>query len=68
MVPRWRFFGDFLRPGFSASRVQQVSDQHLKFALRRISDAGLDVYRMAGIQSATAESRRGKKIEEDRRR
>jgi len=27
-------FGDFLRPVFSASRVQQVSDLHLKFALR----------------------------------
>jgi len=30
MVPRWRF----LRPVFSASRVQQVSDLHLKFALK----------------------------------
>ena len=27
-------FGDFLRPLFSASRVQHVSDLHLKFALR----------------------------------
>jgi len=27
-------FGDFLHPMFSASRVQQVSDLHLKFALR----------------------------------
>jgi len=27
-------FGDFLRPAFPASRVQQVSDLHLKFALR----------------------------------
>ena len=27
-------FVDFLRPVFSASRVQQVSDLHLKFALR----------------------------------
>jgi len=26
MVPRWRLFGDFLRPVFSASRVQHVSD------------------------------------------
>jgi len=26
-------FGDFLRPLFSASRMQQVSDLHLKFAL-----------------------------------
>ena len=34
MVPRWRFLATFLRPVFSASRVQQVSDLHLKFALR----------------------------------
>ena len=27
-------FVDFLRPAFPASRVQQVSDLHLKFALR----------------------------------
>jgi len=34
MVPKWRFFGEFLRPVFSASRVHQVSDLRLKFALR----------------------------------
>jgi len=34
MVPRWRFLATFLRPVFSASRVQHVSDLHLKFALR----------------------------------
>ena len=34
MVPRWRFLETFLRPAFPASRVQQVSDLHLKFALR----------------------------------
>jgi len=34
MVPRWRFLATFLRPVFSAYRVQQVSDLHLKFALR----------------------------------
>ena len=34
MVPRWRFLATFLHPVFSASRVQQVSDLHLKFALR----------------------------------
>ena len=33
MVLRWRFLATFLRPVFSASRVQQVSDLHLKFAL-----------------------------------
>jgi len=34
MVLRWRFFADFLSPVFLASRVQHVSDLHLKFALR----------------------------------
>ena len=34
MVPEWRFLATFLRPVFSASRVQHVSDLHLKFALR----------------------------------
>ena len=34
MVPRWRFLATFLRPVFSASRVQQVSDLRLKFTLR----------------------------------
>jgi len=33
MVPRWPIFGDFLRPAFSASRTQHVSDLHSKFAL-----------------------------------
>jgi len=33
MVPRWRLFGDFLGPVYSASRVQHVSDLHSKFAL-----------------------------------
>ena len=34
MVRRLRIFGDFLRPVFSASRLQHVSDLHSKFALR----------------------------------
>ena len=34
LVPRWRFLATFLRPAFPASRVQQVTDLHLKFALR----------------------------------
>jgi len=33
-VVRWCQNGDFLRPVFSASRVQHVSDMHSKFALR----------------------------------
>jgi len=34
MVPRWRFFDDFLYPVFAASPMQHVSELHLKFALR----------------------------------
>ena len=34
IVPILRFFASFLRPVFSASRVQQVSHVHSKFALR----------------------------------
>ena len=34
MVPKWRFLATFLRPAFPSSRVQQVSDLRLKFALR----------------------------------
>ena len=33
-VVRWSENGDFLRPVFSASRVQHISDMHSKFALR----------------------------------
>jgi len=33
MVPRWRFLATFLRPVFSASRVQHISDRHSKFTL-----------------------------------
>jgi len=52
-------FADLLRPVFAASRVQHVSDLHLKFALKPHH-----VY----IQSATAEIRRGKKKKEEDRR
>jgi len=34
MVPRWRFFDEFLGPAFPASRVQHISDLHSKVALR----------------------------------
>ena len=56
LVHRWRFLATFLRPVFSSSRVQDVSDLHLKFALGHTMCGS-----MADIQSATAEIRRGKK-------
>jgi len=34
MVRRWPIFASFLRPVFTASRVQHISDLHSKFALR----------------------------------
>ena len=60
-VPRWQIFGNFLRPVFSASRVQHVSDLQLKLALRPHH-----VCKYGRHQSSTAEIRRGKeKIEEE---
>jgi len=49
-------FGEFLGPAFPASRVQHISDLHLKFALR-VTMCGS----MVDIQSPTAEIRRRKK-------
>ena len=60
MVRRWRVFALFLRPVFSASGVQHVSDLHPKFALSHTMCGS-----MADIQSATAENRRGN---QDKRR
>jgi len=48
-----------LRPVFSASRVQHISDVHPKFALRPHR-----VWKYVDIQSVTAEIRRAKKKEE----
>jgi len=41
MVPRWRLWRFFLRPVFSASRVQHVSDLHSKFTLCGSMTAGI---------------------------
>jgi len=56
MVPRWRLLASFLRPVFSASRVQHISDLYSKFALgpHHVWKYGIDT------QSAAAEIRRGK--------
>jgi len=60
MVRRWPIFASFLRPVFSASRVQHISDLHSKFALKPHH-----VSKYGRIQSATAEIRRGKKKKQD---
>jgi len=52
MVNFWRFLGR----AFPASREQHISDLHSKFALGHTMGRS-----MVGIQSATAEIRRGKK-------
>jgi len=57
-VVLWWQNGDFLRPVFSASRVQHISDLHSKFALRPHH-----VWQYVDIQSPTAEISRGKKEE-----
>ena len=58
MVPRWRFFREILRPVFSASRIQHISDLRLKFALRPHHKL---MCGSVNILSATADIRRGKK-------
>jgi len=57
IVVRWCPDGDFLRPVFSASHVQHVSDLHPKFAQGHTMCAS-----MVDIQFATAEIRRGKTV------
>ena len=59
MVPRWRLFGDFLGSAFPASHAQQISYLQSKFALGHTMCRS-----MVDIQSAAAEIRRGKKLEE----
>ena len=61
MVSRWRLFGDFLGPALPANRAQHVSDLRSKFALGHTMCRS-----MVDIQSATAEIRRGKEIEDRR--
>jgi len=65
MVPRWRFLATSLRPVFPASRVQQVSDLHLKFALRphHVWKYGRHPISDHGYSSSLTEERRRKKIE-----
>jgi len=63
MVPRWRFFVTFLRPVFSASRLQQVSDLHLKFALR--PHHGVEVWQTSNLRRLRLGEAKKKKEEEE---
>jgi len=56
-------FGEFLDSAFPAGRVQHISDLHLNSHWDHIMCQSL-----VDIHSATAEIRRGKKIEEDRKK
>ena len=55
-------FGEFLRPVFSASRVQHVSDLHLKFALR--PHHGVEVWQTSNMRRL----RLGEEKQEEERR
>jgi len=61
MVRRWRIFAYFLRPVFSASRVQHISDLH------STQEGHIVCVSMVDIQSATAEHSRGKKKKEKKK-
>jgi len=63
-VVRWCQNGDFLRPVFSVSRMQHISDMHSKFTLR---PHHVWKYGRQDIQSPTAEIRRGKRQKKERK-
>jgi len=54
-------FGDFLRPVFTTSRVQQVSDMHLKFALRPHHVADTNLRRLRLVEKMKEEQTTGQK-------
>ena len=62
MVPQMAIFGDFLRPVFSASRVQHVSDLHLKFALRPATPC-VEVWQTSDLRSLRLGEEKKKKME-----
>ena len=70
MVPRWRFFGEFLRPVFSANRVQQVSDLH--YYIRTKATPCVEVWQTSnlrrlrlGEEKKNEEERRNKKPQDE---
>jgi len=61
-------FSDFLRPVFSASRVQQVSDLHSKFTLSHTMCGSMqpsNLRRLRIGEEKKKEERRGKKKPQD---
>ena len=67
MVPRSRFLATISRPVFSASRMQHVSDLHLKFALRphHVWKYGRHPLRLGKEKTRKTEDRRQKTEEEE---
>jgi len=56
----------FLRPVFSASRVQQVSDLHLKFALRPLGHSVcVEVWQKSNLRRLRLGEEKKKKKEEE---
>ena len=64
MVPRWRFFGDFLRPVFSASRVQHASDLHLLICTK--ATPCVQVWQTSTLRRLRCEENKRRKIERTR--
>jgi len=64
MVPRWRFFGDFLRLVFSASHVLHISDLHCKFALRPHHVLCVEVWQTSNLWWLRLDQERIKEEEE----
>jgi len=62
-VRRRRFFGDFLRPAFSSSRMQHVSDLHPKF-VRTKATPHVEVWQTSNLRPL----RLGEERKKERRR
>jgi len=64
MVPRWQIFDDFSRPAFAASRVQHVSDLHLKYSHYKATPC-VEVWQTSNLRRLRlGEEKRKKKKEE----
>jgi len=63
MVPRWQIFDVFWRPVFAASRIQHVSDLHLKFPK---ATPCVEVWQTSNLRRLRlGEEKKERKIEEE---
>jgi len=65
MVHRWQIFDDFLHPVFAASRVQHVSDLHLKF--RTKATPCVEVWQTSNLRRLGLGEEKKKERKKDRR-